>query len=193
MIDFLLKAVDLKDEKRTGFQLYDVEDPESVAGHSWNTALLVVLYGEEEEIDVDRALRMAVVHDLAEAETGDFLNRADEEYRSYTDEEKRELEQKFWETFSEELQDKELESLWREYSGRETPEAKFVKDMDLIDMVIQTLKYEKEERYDPGENDDMTYDNLDELFESARDRFYTETGRQLFQEIEERYRRAKQD
>jgi len=46
-IDFLLKAIELKDENRTGWELRNIENPESVAGHSWGTAILTMVHGNK--------------------------------------------------------------------------------------------------------------------------------------------------
>src|SRR5690606_5214441 len=70
-------AFRLKDEARGGWLLRGVRDPESVAAHSWGTALLCLLYADDAGVDRDRAMVMALVHDLAEARTGDVVARAD--------------------------------------------------------------------------------------------------------------------
>jgi len=81
-LDALLDAYALKDERRTGWQLRGVDAPESVAAHTWGVAYLVLALGDQFReglpgLDLDRALRLAVVHDVAEAETGDAATRAD--------------------------------------------------------------------------------------------------------------------
>src|SRR6056297_2108276 len=80
-LDALLDAYALKDERRTGWQLRGIDAPESVAAHAWGVAYLVLALGDRfrgelPDIDLDRALRLAVVHDVAEAETGDVATRA---------------------------------------------------------------------------------------------------------------------
>ena len=46
---------------------------ESVAEHSWRLAVMAMLAaGEEEGLDRDRVIRLALVHDLGEAITGDI-------------------------------------------------------------------------------------------------------------------------
>lgn len=35
-----------------------------------------------------------------------------------------------------------LKSLWEEYEARETPESKFVKDLDLFELCVQAVEYE---------------------------------------------------
>jgi putative hydrolase of HD superfamily len=61
--------------------------------------------------------------------------------------------------------------------------------MDLIDMCLQALKYEKQSRYDPEEENENfhKYDNLDEFFATTEPRLNTDTGEKLFWGIKERY------
>ena len=40
------------------------------------------------------------------------------------------------------LQSQEIFSLWREYENGETMEAKFVKDLDKFEMILQAFEYE---------------------------------------------------
>lgn len=189
MIDFLLKSLELKDEKRSGPELYSIEEPETVAGHSWSTALLTLVYGREADIDLERALKIAIVHDLAESETGDLPTRAKQESLNHDKKEKREMEEKFWD----DSPDLELKELWEEYEERKTAEAIFVKDMDLIDLCLTALKYEEDERYDPADNEDMPYPHMDEFFETAEPRIRTEKGEELLGELRDRYRKAKEE
>ncbi|HUZ18272.1 MAG TPA: HD domain-containing protein, partial [Spirochaetia bacterium] len=46
-IDALLRIYGLKDEPRAGWVLRGIRDPESVADHSWGSALLCHLYAAE--------------------------------------------------------------------------------------------------------------------------------------------------
>lgn len=43
----------------------------------------------------------------------------------------------------------EAEELWKEYASDSTPEAKFVKDLDKLELIIQAVEYEnsKEVQY----------------------------------------------
>nr|WP_135536074.1 HD domain-containing protein [Halostella pelagica] len=74
----LLELLDLKDERRTGWELRDIEDPESVAAHTWGMATLCLVYADRVEVDRDRAVTMALIHDLAEVRTGDIATRAED-------------------------------------------------------------------------------------------------------------------
>ena len=35
-----------------------------------------------------------------------------------------------------------IKALWDEYEERETPESKFVKDLDLLELCVQAVEYE---------------------------------------------------
>jgi len=194
-IDFLLKALELKDENRTGWELRNIEDPESVADHAWSAAFLTLVYGiKEENIDADHAVKIALVHDLAEAETGDIATRAQDADQGTSEEEKNKLEHHFFENLEETLEDDNIRALWKDYEQKETDEARFVKDMDKIELCLQALKYELQQRYDPEEENEnfQEHDNLDEFFVTTEPRINTSTGKQLFQKIRQRYEDAKE-
>ncbi len=187
-LDAALEALSLKDETRTGWQLRGVADPESVADHSWGVSLLCLLYGARAGVDVDRALRLAVVHDVAEARTGDVPTRADPNAASPDPEAKHRRERAVLESLLVPFDD-DLRDLWEEYEARETPEARFVKDMDLVDMCAQAVRYEREGRYDPDADDGAfeAYDHLDEFFATAAPRVRTDVGRDLFERLRRLY------
>jgi putative hydrolase of HD superfamily len=191
-LDALLVALALKDESRTGWDLRGVRDPESVAAHSWGVAYLTLLYADEAGVDRDRALRMAVLHDVGEAVVGDVATRVDPDRQSMGMEEKERREREAIEDLLGPF-DGDLRDLWEEYEARDSPDARFVKDADLVDMCLQALHYEREGRYDPdAENDEFeAFDDLDEFFATAEPRLSTEVGRRLFEEIRERYEDAK--
>ncbi len=195
-LDALLEALTLKDESRTGWVLRGIDAPESVAAHTWGVATLCLLYADraEPDVDRDRAISMALVHDLAEARTGDIPTRADDEHQQVSAEEKAASERAaiadLLAPFDADT-DGEFRSLWAEYEARETATAQFVKDMDLIDNCLQALTYERENRYDETDENDAfsQYENLDEFFATAAPRLHTTIGETLFEETKTRYER----
>ncbi|RDI71282.1 HD domain-containing protein [Halopelagius longus] len=194
-VDALLETYDLKDERRTGWQLRGVSDPESVAAHSWGVAYLCLCFADRaEDVDPDRAVRLAVLHDTAEARTGDEATRADPDAETPDPEEKERRERAaiadLLAPFSDDLRD-----AWEEYEARETETARFVKDMDLLDMCLQAVVYERQGRYDPdADNPNFeAYDRLDEFFATAEPRVRTSVGRELFETVRARYEDAKAD
>lgn len=192
MMEELIELFELKREKRAHSKIYGVEQPESVAGHSWGTAFLCMIYGEEADVDTDKAVKMALIHDLAEAETGDIPNRADEENLTMSREEKARKEEQVWRQIDSDIESDQLIELWKEYKQKQTDEAVFVKEMDLIELAIQALKNEKAQNYDTETTRDIDYEHLDEIFVSVDKQLRTELGRKLFGQIKSRYEDAKE-
>jgi len=197
-LDALCDAYALKDERRTGWQLRGVDAPESVAAHTWGVAYLVVALGDRFRadlpgVDLDRALRLAVVHDVAEAETGDVATRADSTAEPPDSDAKEAAEREAMVALAGPLPDR-VRDAWEEYEVRESPEAVLVKECDLLDVCLQAVVYERGDRYDPAAGDPDAfheYDDLDEFFATTEPRLRTETGRDLFERLRERYRIAR--
>ena len=188
-IEALARAYALKDETRTGWQLRDVEAPESVAAHTWGVATLVVRFCPD-DLDRERALALSAVHDVAEAETGDVATRAETGAQAVDGAEKARRERAAMEGPLAGLGE-EVRNLRDEYEARESPEARFVKDMDLLDTCLQALVYERGARYDPGGDNFEEYDRLNEFFATSEPRLSTERGRTLFERVHEKYEAAK--
>ncbi|WP_380681587.1 HD domain-containing protein [Salinigranum sp. GCM10025319] len=184
-LDALEECFELKDERRTGWQLRGVDDPESVAAHTWGVGLLCLAFAEDAGVDSDRALRLAVVHDLAEARTGDAPTRADPADEPITAEEKERRERAAMADLAGPFP--AIGEAWAAYERRDTPEARFVKDMDLVDMCLQALVYERQGRYDADGEFDSDYDRLDEFFATAEPRLSTEVGHELYDLIRAEY------
>ena len=193
-VDAVLDAYALKDERRTGWQLRGVDDPESVAAHSWGVAYLVLALGDRFRgelpgLDIDRALRLAVVHDVAEAETGDVARRADAHAETIDPETKATAERRVMEDLAGPLPD-DLREAWETYEARDSPEAVLVKECDLLDVCLQAVIYERDDRYEPESGDPEAfreYEALDEFFATTDARLRTETGRELFGRLRRRY------
>lgn len=191
-IEVALRAMALKDEPRRGWVLRSVEAPESVAGHAWGTALLCLLFADAAGVDAGRSVAIAVLHDIAEAETGDVAARADPADREVSESEKARRERA---AIARLLPDAvaDLRALWQAYEDRADPEAVFVRDMNLLDMCLQAVIYQRERRYDPlaAITSRGGYAHLDEFFASAGARVATSLGKRLFEGVEARYRAAR--
>jgi putative hydrolase of HD superfamily len=111
---------------------------ESVAEHTWQMALLLMAVHPHLElpVDLERALKMVIVHDLPEAETGDVpYFETGARMRD-----KPRLEQVAIERIRDVLggtTGREIYELWQEYEARATPEAKLVKALDDIEVQVQ--------------------------------------------------------
>lgn len=130
----------LKDLKRSGWVMKKVLAPESVADHSWGVALLAVLLTPE-GLDRLKCLQLAIVHDLQESIVGDITPTD-----GISREEKSRRECAAVALLAEKLNFPELTALFEEFEALETPEARFVKDLDRIEAVLQAKYYDMTQR-----------------------------------------------
>ena len=107
---------------------------ESVAEHSWRLALMAMLVSDEfPQADMDKVIRMCVVHDLGESFTGDIP--AFEKAPGHREKERQLLNQ--WvETFPEPHRSEFL-ALLKEMNALFTEEARIYKALDNLEAVIQ--------------------------------------------------------
>ncbi|HJN77001.1 MAG TPA: HD domain-containing protein [Myxococcota bacterium] len=146
----LLEALSLKTLPRAGWERAGVSKPESVAAHSWGVAWLVLVLCPE-ELDLETALAIAVVHDLAEVRVGDITPHDGIDPR-----EKTRLEREAFADMVDPLPRAErLLALFEAYG--DSPEGRFVQVCDKLDMALQAAWYEA---------DDHTLD-LSEFVDSA--------------------------
>lgn len=107
---------------------------ESVAEHSWRIALMALLMRDEfPNIDMDKVIRMCLIHDLGESFTGDIPTFEKKEEDS---EKEDELFFKWIETFPNPYRE-EFTDLLKEMNERSTEEAKLYKALDNLEAVIQ--------------------------------------------------------
>lgn len=150
MLPMLQAIASLKMLPRSGWLLAGVAHPESVADHSWATAVLALTLvalvnrdpaaqGLAAPLDAGRVAQIAVVHDLAEAVITDLPRRATQ---LLGQEVKHHAEERALVELSHELPEADFVALWREYSDLSTPEGRLVHDADKLEMVHQALAYE---------------------------------------------------
>lgn len=132
LLDTLLIAERLKDTMRHCYTAKGRR--ESVAEHSWMMTLIAFFMRDEfPEADMDKVVRMCIIHDLGEAFTGDipaFEKTAD-------DESKEEAALYCWVNSLPDAYARELTALYREMTERKTLEAKIYKAIDGLEAVIQ--------------------------------------------------------
>lgn len=191
-LDLAYRALALKEQRRTGWVQHGVRNPESVADHAWGTAYLCLLFAGAAGVDRDEAVAIAVLHDVAEATTGDFAARLDPNDRQVSEADKAERELS---AINELLPNAvgDLRALWESYEHRSSPEALFVREMNLLDMCLQGVRYERERRYDttvlvPSQGG---HRHLDEFFTGAEARLSSDLARRLYARIHAWYLEAR--
>lgn len=153
MIASLLTALGLKGLPRTGWVRRGVAAPESVAAHSWGVAWLTLVLLPD-DLDLARALQYAVLHDLPEVHVGDLtpqdgVSKAD----------KARMEHAAMAALCRALpRGARLLATWEAYEAQVDPEARFVRQLDRLDMALQAVRYAEDAAADVS---------LDEFLDSA--------------------------
>ena len=107
---------------------------ESVAEHSWRIALMAMLIAPEfPEADMDKVIRMCLIHDLGEAFTGDIPTFD----KTEADSQKEDALFDRWVQTLPECTREEFSGLLLEMNAMETLEAKIYKALDKMEAVIQ--------------------------------------------------------
>lgn len=143
IIGFFHEIGKLREVERKGFVVCGIKDAQSSAEHSFRFAVMAMILGEGRSIDVNKAIRMALVHDMAEARIGDIIT-----WKAFEMGEKEKLakERKALEDITKPLgkEGQEILKLWEEFEFGDTPEARFAKEIDKLEMVFQAFEYEHE-------------------------------------------------
>ena len=136
IVNFLFEVGMLKRTPRSGWQFLG-SGSESVADHVFRTAMIgFALARLEEGVDLDKVLRLALVHDLPEARTGD-LNYMNQKYAT-ADEGRASTDLARGLPFGD-----ELEGLLAEYRDESTREAIVVHDADQLELLL-SLKEQRD-------------------------------------------------
>jgi 5'-deoxynucleotidase YfbR-like HD superfamily hydrolase len=131
MRDELKEILGLKNVLRAGWVKAGITSPESVAAHSWGMSMLALKLAPK-ELNLARVLSLCIVHDIPEVRVGDLTphddtsTKAQDELKAMTE------------------MAPEWVGLFEEYEQGQTPEAKFVKQLDKLDMALQAEIYQAE-------------------------------------------------
>ncbi len=144
IIDAVTALDPMSELPRTGWLLAGIRPCESIADHSYAVAVVAmlltdVLRGRGTDVDGERVLRMALLHDAAEAKTGDLPMPQKTEA----------IEREFHrleEAIVGSILPAELRDLWKEAEARDSLEARIVGAADKIQMMVKVLTYERQRR-----------------------------------------------
>lgn len=121
------------------------EHGETVAEHTLGVALLALFLADAHfpRLDRDKLLRMGLLHDFGEIYAGDIVPG------QMPPEEKHALERRSVErVFSNLPRGAEYLAIWEEYEAGQTAEARFMREVDRLEMALQASVYEHELRAD---------------------------------------------
>ncbi len=113
---------------------------ESVADHSWRVSFLLILFTPfvDENFNVERALKMALIHDIVEVYAGDahYLNMENENQKNLQKIKEFEAIKRIKDLLPEKI-GQDIYQIWVEFENQETYEAKLVKAIDKVEAFIQ--------------------------------------------------------
>ena len=142
MIDeFVFFVSELKKIKRSGWKnKLNLNDVESVADHTYVMTVLGMVISDLHGLNTEKIIRMSLLHDLAESITGDIMPN------QMTVKDKHEKEnnaiKQIFDKLPNELYNKYHE-IWEELQNKKSNEAKFIHELDRLEMAIQAKLYQK--------------------------------------------------
>ena len=131
LLEALHVAERLKDETRHCTTTKGA--PENVASHSWRMALMAYFMTDEfPELDMNKVIKMCLIHDLGECFTGDIPSFL----KTDADTEKEDSLLEQWVSGLPAPYNAEMGALYAEMNALQTPEAKLYKALDKLEAVI---------------------------------------------------------
>jgi putative hydrolase of HD superfamily len=165
-LEFLLESGKLKGKERRGWVVHQIKNSETTAEHIFHLAVLVFALGSRKKLNMERAIKMAIIHDLCEVYAPDLTP-----YDPLLPKNKKKIKEvlKHWPKFTPALKIKkevekhkveekalnklvaklppnlknEILGLWYDYECGITKEGRFVKQADKIVNFLQGIEYWK--------------------------------------------------
>jgi len=172
LIHFFHKIGKLKEMPRRGWVINDIKNGESIAEHIFRASLMAWILGSKKGLNIERLLKMALMHDICEIYAGDITpydsvlpknGKKRKEFMKtwprFTETQKlkisREKHKKEEEGLKKLIKDlpldikREMENLWLDYEKGLTPEGRFFKQADRLENFLQALEYWKKYKKPP--------------------------------------------
>ena len=159
-LSFLIEADKMKSILRQTL-LIDQSRRENDAEHSWHLALMAMTLAEYTplEINLDRVIRMALVHDLVEIYAGDTFAYDASGYQS-KDKREKEAADKLFSMLPPE-QGREYRALWEEFDAMLTPDALYASAIDRLQPFINNALTDGHTWVQHGVTVDKVYKRMD--------------------------------
>ncbi len=138
VVKYLFEAGQLKRVRRSGWWIAGVENPESVAEHSFRAAVTGYMIGKMEGLDADKVAIICLFHDMPEARINDLHKVGQRYINTKESDEKAFLEQ------IAPLPDKIKKDLLKSMHFKNddsTPEQVAARDADLVEAGLQAKEY----------------------------------------------------
>ena len=146
MLSTLIELQRLKRLDRTGWTLRGLPNgTESVASHSFGVSATAMLLADKliahgVDVNVEKVLRIALLHDWAEVRVGDIPRTATLYFGT---EARKQAETAAFSDIVSDVDEGLYAGLYNDYERRESLEARLVKAADVLDLLIQVLALER--------------------------------------------------
>ena len=164
-LDFFHQIGKLNEKPRRGWVLIGIKNPASIADHSFRMAIMGWVLGKGRKLNTERVIKMALIHDICELYSGDItpydykpLPKDKKEWPKIFDcwprfskskkiknfIKKHEKEKKGLIKITSGLSSesrKEILQLWHEYEKGITKEARFLRQVNRLETLLQALEY----------------------------------------------------
>jgi putative hydrolase of HD superfamily len=168
-LNFFAEAGLLKRIKRSGWWVAGIDDPETVAEHSFRTAVIAFYIAHVEEVDPYKTVTMALFNDIHEARIND-LHKMGHYYIEFRDAEKK--------VFADQIHEldvrvkRALSSMREDYDRQQSKESIAARDADILECLVQAKEY--------FENGHLT---AKKFFQKAPGHLKTKTAQKLWKQI----------
>ncbi len=172
LLDFLIEIGKLKEIKRKGITFYGVKKPDSAVDHSFRMALMVWFLGQKRKINIEKAFKIALIHDICKVLTGDITpydgllpkdkKERDEFVRRWRRLRLNEKEKRYTKKFEKEYNAlkklilklpknlrKEITEVWLDYHKGRSPEARFISQLDITENLLEAFEWWKKNKKFP--------------------------------------------
>lgn len=137
VLNFIVEIEQLKNVVR-GTRPIGLNRYENSAEHSWHVCLSALMLKDyaDEDVDIDRVIKMLLIHDLGEIDAGDTII-----YKSETDEVKKEEEAGITRVLGllGEAVAEEYLTLWHEFESAKTADSRFARAIDRVPPLLHNL------------------------------------------------------
>ena len=138
VLNFIFEAGLLKRVKRSGWWVLGIDDPESVADHSFRCAVIGYLLAGMEGADCGKVLKMSLLADMCEARITD-LHKMAQNYCDFPAAENKAAAAQIKYLPGKIRQD--IYGLRAEYQAQKTRESIIARDADILECLIQAEEY----------------------------------------------------
>lgn len=174
ILKFFLEIGKLKRIIRKGLTFYGVKTshPDSSSDHCFRLALMAWILGKEKNINIERVIKMSLIHDMSKVFAGDItpydeilpknkklwpkianrwrriiLKKKEKIFYKKFKKEKKALEKLL--SFLPSSIKNEILSLWLDYREGKSKEAKFVSQLDVLENLLESVEWRRETRKFP--------------------------------------------